>query len=66
MQISVAKWRPGILSSMDLGLQTKIKVAKHQLMSEFKCLVEKLLDLQDAVIMRRTPLNQLQAVEVLS
>lgn len=66
MQIKIVQWRPNIISTIDEGLQLKLKVSKDMNMSEFKQLLECKYNIINAIVMRRTPLNQLKAVDVLT
>ena len=72
MEIRLTKWVPGIIEQFnslpdytDQKAQ-RIKICREMKMSDFKIHIEKTFDLTDAVIMRRTPMMQNQAVEILS
>lgn len=66
MTIKIVTWRKEIVATNDESMQKKVKVPKHQLLSDFKSQMESQFGLSDAVCMRRTPLNQLKPVDILT
>ena len=66
MQVSIQLWNPKIVNSMDESNVRKLKFCKEGLMSDFKVMLQDKLGLKDAVVMKKTPLNQMQAVAVLT
>lgn len=72
MEIRLTPWQPDIIEKFQTlpdfteKNAQRVKICREMKMSDFKVYVEKTFGLENAVIMRRTPMMQNQAVEVLS